>query len=169
VTHRIIATVGLSFDIVGAVLVGVEAVKLENLRRLRDWTERRRTSVLAIFAIFRDASHAGVGTVVTWLAMFGAVFYGLYRLVIPLRGHLPLVSDDLGSLVLASFAAGWIAFYVTTFPFFLINLFLAGVLTLVIAIVGAIDRNTPAGGVGILGVGALFIGFGLQLAATWLA
>jgi hypothetical protein len=47
-SHRLLVTAGLSFDLVGAVLLGVEAVKLENIRRLRDAIDERVGNALSL-------------------------------------------------------------------------------------------------------------------------
>src|SRR4051812_35509973 len=53
-THRIIVTVGLALGLVGGVLVGVEAVKFDNIDRLQAWIKGHRRSILgvAVFAFW---------------------------------------------------------------------------------------------------------------------
>jgi hypothetical protein len=177
-THQILTTIGLSFDVVGAILVGVEAVKLENVRRFQQWLDLRGHQAFRLINpeitfVDEPPEHGPVVQNVldtipflAWIAMGcalgGAILVGIYELVHHL-GAPSIHSAPTWAIVLLSigafFGALLLATAVITGGEALLNLSIGGIEQL--------DKHTPTGGVGLVGVLFLVVGFALQVAATW--
>jgi hypothetical protein len=101
-----------------------------------------------------------------WLAgcliLGGAVLLGVYELSRSL-GLPSITTLPTWALALALLGGCFIALVLATF------LITGGeaILDALLSLIEELDRNTPTGGVGILGVAFLVGGFALQVAATW--
>jgi hypothetical protein len=182
---------GLALDIMGAFLVAVEAIKLENLRALRDRVLRRiHEYTLSPRIIFVDDAGHPLGRVQPppvpadrYPGLFMGLHYvaGLILLVI--------LNHVLDGWVYSSFIKGglwvldqpWYLAALLTLVFVIIGvvvgLWMLGELvhiTLTVAmqvpikIVDFIDARTPDGTVGIIGFLLLFAGFLLQMYGAYL-
>lgn len=177
-THKLLITVGLSCDALGAILLGVEAVKLENVRRFREWLDRGGHKVFRainpeITFVDEPIEHPRVDAALGVVALLGfismgviiggPIVFGLYKLAhhlgTPAFGGHPTWATVL--LVIGGvFAALLLATALISGGEWLLDRVLDGIEQL--------DKHTPTGGVGLVGVFFLVVGFGLQVAATWI-
>lgn len=90
--------------------------------------------------------------------LFGV--YGVARTVgLPSVATLPT-----WGLALASFGGLWVALALAT----IVITGAESLLNVLLRLIEALDRHTPTGGVGILGVALLVVGFALEISATWI-
>jgi hypothetical protein len=178
-THQILTTIGLSFDVAGAILVGIEAIKLENVRRFREWLDLRGHQAFRVInpeITFVDEPRPRKPVVnavldaipfLLWMAMGcalgGPIIFGLYKL-----------ADHLGTPSVHG-APSWAIVLLAIGGFFAALLLATGVImgaeaALDLSLDGIVqlDKHTPTGGVGLIGVLFLVVGFALQAAATWI-
>ena len=181
---------GLGFDIVGAFLVAVEAIKLENLRALRDRVlKRMHEYTLSPRITFVDDAGQPLGLVqpsvpadryptffmgLHYLAGLGLVAAAnellsgsVYRLL--LRGGLWALERPWYVTIAA--ALGFVLFGIVAGLWMLGELVHVAITRSVQASIKAldfIDSRTPDGTVGVLGFLALLIGFLLQMYGSYL-
>jgi hypothetical protein len=168
IVHNVIMTVGLSCDVVGATLLGVEAVTLKNVRRLRDWLDERghgffrviNPQITLVDDVPPKSTRESLATTVTataWLTgvliLGGAVSFGLYE-VSRSVGASSLTTLPIWALVLASVGGVLLALTLGT----LVISAAESLLNFLLRLIELLDRHTPTGGVGILGVVLLVVG-----------
>jgi hypothetical protein len=179
--------VGLLLDIVGVLLLSVEAIKLENIRKLRtrfllpfhDWVKPATIE----FVDHSDSNNPKTAArdygCACWLfthAGSGAVTVGMLGIV--LRHMLPRASVTMLDWF-ATIRTGWkvavIAMLVILLPNVLIyvgEFWHYSVIWLTGGFVAAaqfVDRKTPDGTIGLIGVALALLGFVLQFVGTWLS
>jgi len=136
-THRVIATIGLAFGLIGGVLVGVEAVRLQNIERLEGWIRSHRVWILGIgvaalwcvFALVWAVADLPDPATPWWVQIFAAIGYTLATLVV-----------------------WWL---------------LGILLSLFVRFLGWIRATWDDGAIGIIGIFLVIAGFGLEIGATW--
>jgi hypothetical protein len=151
---------GLVFDAVGAVLLSVEAVTLENVRKLRD-----RLGGLIYGSGWQRAKdqarpHLELGFRLVGAFVCAAAVFGLLTLLgysgssdLPTTARTLtriLVVAPLGLVAIASVLAG-------------LAMLTSNLILVVIGILDLIDRNTPGGTVGLIGMALLVLGFAFQV------
>lgn len=175
---------GLLFDIFGAFLLSVEAIKIENLRKFRDRflvpMHRHTISPRITFDEGVEdtniwSRHLGIFMGLHWIAGL-AVFVAANRLT---SGWL---INELAKLALWFFSfSGWMFVFVFILAAYSFVLLLLGVWMLgevvhiavtfstrcLVLFVEWLDRRTPSGGVGLIGFALLFTGFILQMYGTF--
>jgi len=177
---------GLGLDIVGAFLVAVEAIKLENVRRLRDgFFKRLHRYTLSPRIVF--ASHDDSPAVANTDDQVPSERYvGLFMGLHPVAGLLVLITIN---ALIGGRLSQWLAegltwtieqpWYVASAVGVLAIVFgvvlglwglgeivhigVSGALRGAVQLLDFIDARTPDGTVGIAGFVLLAIGFGLQL------
>jgi hypothetical protein len=199
---------GLSLDIIGAFFLAVEAIKIENLRNLRDSFMRPVHGALLPTPYQRGgatssepprtpaqtASHGGETSVV-WLRSrwnrrgwrFRLINEALHVLAGAVLLTAATVASHGGLMDLVRWAASWILhvpllprillFPVTVLLGYsivwlageLVHMALVRVSQAPITLLEFIERNTASGVIGILGFLFLFLGFLLQMFASYLA
>ena len=179
--------VGLILDIIGAFLVSVEAIKLENLRRFRDrFLRPMHSSILPKKVTFVDdetplydqqplpgdevefseglrrwfLSHTLAGVLAVSLAYL-LLGHHAQRMVDFLL--LWAASRSALSLIALVLPAAVIAFLLILGVGEAVHFALIHLSRLPIAVLDVIDRNTPNGTIGIVGFSLLFFGFLLQI------
>ena len=185
-----ISILGLLLDIVGAFLVAVEAIKLENLRILRDRVLRRAHAyTLSPQITIVDSEGELLGPrppsvpADRYPMLFIALHYVAGMIMILLLDYLSdgRVFNVLIRSIMWAFDRPW---YITTvllllFFFFggvgglwilgeLVHMSLTAGTRMSIRVLDAIDARTPDGTVGIFGFLLLFAGFVLQMLGTFL-
>lgn len=181
---------GLAFDIVGAFLVAVEAIKLENLRALRDRVLRRvHEFTLSPRIVFVDTSGRPIAPIPRLVPAdrYAALFMGLhyvavFLVVIALNeltdGHVYSLFIDGASWV---FGRPWYLAAVLILVFLmygvvaglwmlgeLVHMTLTATIRASIRVVDLIDAKTPNGTVGVIGFLLLVAGFLLQMYGAYL-
>ncbi len=181
---------GLAVDIVGAFLVAVEAIKLQNLRALRDRVLRRAHELTLsprIIIVDRSSRLLGPPPVQVPSDRYAGLFMGLHYvagLIVVL-----VVDQLLDGQVYMRFIQG--ALWVLARPWYLVGLLAVAFLVLgvviglwmlgelvhvtltatfrvSIRIMDAIDAKTPDGTVGVIGFLLLVAGFLLQMYGAYL-
>jgi hypothetical protein len=155
-THRVIATVGLTFDIAGALFVAAEAVRLDNLRRLAQYLDSATFPFLRRFPYTRTKEQPDP-TRVDYVVATVSFVYLFTALIVAAALAGNFLSDRSGPIQLL-FVLG-----VVLLAFVVPRLLAAPLVRGLIWI----DRGTPSGGVGIIGAAALIFGFALQVVAVW--
>ena len=175
---------GLLLDIIGAFLVSVEAIKLDNLRALRSKIlapihsatlspkiefvqDRMVSSVSGRFMLFYNALHylAGVLLLVVvnylsrgWLLDFAwSIIYWLSG-----KSWYVILLFSLLFLVVGILAGLWMLGE-------LIHVTITKVTRLSLVTLDLIDARTPNGTIGIIGFVLLFLGFFLQMLSAYLS
>lgn len=178
---------GLILNIIGAFLVSVEAIRLENLRRLRGKFLRPiHSSILPKKITIVDdetplyvqqslrndeiefskglrrwfLSHTFAGVLAVSLVYF-LIGHHAQKLVDFLL--LWAVSRSALSLIALALPAALIAFFLILAVGEAVHYALIHLSLLPIALLDVIDRNTPSGTIGIVGFSLLFFGFLLQI------
>jgi hypothetical protein len=159
VDHRIVETVGLSLDIVGATLLGVEAVKIENIQRFAKWVEAQ--TQLALRGL-RTAKLRGEESMAAYLIGFYLIGLPSVALVVT-----PLYAYRSSIPVWARVPMFLIGIFLV--PYIVIRYIAPAILRTGLWTIEQIDGHTPTGGTGILGVIFLWTGFTLELVTTWIA
>lgn len=142
---------GLVIDIVGALLLSVEAIKLENVRKLRD-------NVLIVMRR-RLRQETGLGAILAGLTL--AVI--LSFILAAITGD-----DDSGgfwsavAFTAAVLAALAIAVIFTEPLIRMVSAPLAAVISVMLWVLDYIDRKTPDGTIGVIGAALLVCGFTFQ-------
>jgi hypothetical protein len=175
---------GLLFDILGALLLSVEAIKIDNFRQLRDRflvpIHRQTISPRITFGKGVDdtnfwSRHLGFFMSLHWVAGL-IVFLVLNRIM---SGWMLAALANL-ALWFLSFT-GWKLVAMLVLGIYGVVLFLLGIWMLgevvhialtfstrcLVLLVEWIDRRTPTGSVGLIGFFLLFIGFLLQMYGTY--
>jgi hypothetical protein len=178
--NQILATVGLLFDLVGASLLGVEAIKLENIRRVSNTVDTRIESVLAILnpqiEVVDKSDEAPSSSCFPWLVVWslGMLLLGILLLVaiyslLTAAGVPPVDrwSSSIPSGVRIPVVAILIVFLAMMLSTTVVGLVIPTLTRAFVATVGILDVHTPTGGVGIAGICMLAIGFSLQIIGTW--
>lgn len=185
---------GLILDIFGAGLLAVEAIKLDNLKRLRKILEQKVSLPLQSPKIYagpdnddsteaevnsrrgfggRTSLYAALHLVLGWLALlligwvFNTLFaFNLYVWITQQVGVLPLV------LQLPIYAVGGLILF-GAIAYLLGEIVLHGLIEksvdTILKTLDSIDRNTPRGTTGIIGFSLLFLGFMGQIVGTILS
>jgi hypothetical protein len=176
--HRILTTIGLCADALGAILLGVEAIKLQNVRHLRDWLDSRGHKLFStinpeIVVVdgheprSRSDSVAGALAIVLYLAaalaLGGCMLYGLYEVARNLVGAPSVMGLPWWGVILVTFGAGFVALMLAT----LLMTAAETLLKVLLLLIEKLDEHTLTGGVGIVGAILLVAGFALQVVATW--
>lgn len=166
--------VGLVLDIIGAFLLAVEAIRLENLRRLG----RRLSRVFPLLMNSKPSPFetrlqmilgvAAVLILTIWVANeFGFSPSTLLPSLVDYATQAESLHDAIRrllgiALLVLLLATVWLP----------LGVFLQGVLLFAtwasLEILDFIDRNTPTGTIGSVGFLLLFLGFGFQVYAAWL-
>lgn len=151
---------GLSIDMVGALLLSVEAVTLEKVRRLRDM-------------LVQAVQHPGIvltilGITVTFvfhfslpLALVGVLEPDATREIDRyMNHHLFFWFPESGWLKMAA-VVSWVVFA----PLWVLTSWMlaAGVLAPIVGTLEWIDRKTPDGTTGVIGAVLIIFGFALQM------
>ncbi|MGC1853065.1 MAG: hypothetical protein WA687_11560 [Solirubrobacterales bacterium] len=139
----------------GAVLLSVEAVTLENIRKLRDGMDTFVQRWWADLHNLRDGLRDSVLSVLIAMAGAGAFTLFVYlawptagRLLVPIL-LLPIALGTLGFVIALGFVL----------PIYLIALMGAAL----VGVLDFIERNTPNGTIGIAGMALLVAGFAFQV------
>lgn len=150
--------VGLIIDLVGAALLSVEAIRLENVRAVKEWLKRRVKQLkgvmndkLNITYFSRQATGLAV-TLYVFVALFSSVRQYFYA------HHLPGWMLALLALPAGGFAGESIMFAVLLFA-------LLGTSCLIVAL-NFVEGHTPSGGIGMVGFVLIVAGFAFQLPAA---
>jgi hypothetical protein len=152
---------GLTTDIVGAFLLSVEAIKLENLRRIRlrlaeavrnpdpDWVlGGGMVLVLVIicaFGWFILVNPQYDTVTIPWIPSSGATFNWI------------MAASSMVVIFILLLPCAWIFTAATSWVF-----------KCIVAALGFIETRTPNGTIGLIGFTLIFAGFVLQGIGTWL-
>ena len=169
---------GLSLDIVGAFFLSVEAIKIDNIRLLRDRYLRPVSEKLvgpimipgeegsdiaftikarAAYVYFFDLLHVLAGVLVV-----GGASYPFWPSIADFLSGVPLPLLIVGAIILV------IPLIILLWGLGeLVHQSLRGLIWSAIALCDQIDRKTPNGTIGILGFVLVFIGFVGQMLGTW--
>ncbi len=184
--------IGLVLDVVGALLVAVEAIKIENFRAFRDRILKKMHSyTLSPRIVFVD-KNGNRGIVNPDEVRPAESFAGLFMALHFVAGFLVVVAANsvLDGLLYAYFlnAVGWfldlrwywqvpVLLFTSTFGVSLVfwglgevvHVTLSSALTHSMKAIDLIEANTPTGTVGILGFVLLALGFLFQFIGTYLS
>jgi hypothetical protein len=162
VTSHDWTVLGLAIDMVGALLLSVEAIKLENLRTLRNnLFERMRKDIRA------DISPVPFIGAFVLIVGGGLLLLGNYR---PKKIiDLPAWAEPLALVVVAVVVVPVTAIVLVAL-IFAVSLAISATLTIGLTggiwVLDYIDRKTPDGTIGIIGATLLVLGFAFQLAGA---
>lgn len=162
--------VGLSLDIVGAFFVSVEAIKLENLRRLRDTVVRSAHS--RVLKLWRGPGGPAEGSSLLFQI---SLFVLMPLLVLVLVAAIAVLIEELRntrSLVDQIGLSIAYLFIICTFGLLVIGYgilpLLSSTLSTIVSAMDIIDRRTADGTIGIIGFCLLVLGFICQAYGSWL-
>jgi hypothetical protein len=185
-----LSMLGLAFDIVGAFLVAVEAIRLENLRALRDRVLRRiHQFTLSPRIVFVDESGRPIGPVPAAVPAdrYAGLFMGLHYVagLLVVVAVNQLLDGRAYSLFMEGtswvFGRPWYLAVLCVLLFLmigvvaglwmlgeLVHMGLTAVIRASIRVVDLIDAKTPDGTVGVIGFLLLVAGFLLQMYGSYL-
>lgn len=155
---------GLSIDMVGALLLSVEAVTLRNIRRMRDmlvhWIEHRRIVLVVI----------GLGA---WFLLHYSLPFAIIGAVDP--DAIREIDDGLADHYLFFWfpEPGWlmvvvIVSWVVLTPFWVVVTWMMAMFILggFVGLLEFIESKTPDGTTGVIGAVLIIVGFTLQIVGT---
>jgi len=187
-----VSMTGLMLDLAGATFLSVEAIKLQNLAKLRDRLLipfHQRTLPIPIefvdaeefeslphsqrFSFWRGMplwlfTHFSMGLIIVVPALFAVDrVFGVHmvEMGLGLVGVLPTWAKAL----LYSLGGLYLLIFIAAGPGELIHKALQRVSLGAVSAMFWIDRRTPDGAIGIIGFGLLVLGFGGQILGTWLS
>lgn len=160
--HRTLATVGISLDALGAILLSTEVIGVPNLRRFAE-----RLAGFGQFLIEAAGWRDSRGPFVGLSALVGMGVALLLAAVMLYAAASPLTFGE--ALVLSPYAfAGLVGVLGAIFAATAWTVALTGVVAAqAVDAVAWIEARTADGTLGVLGAGLLVVGFGMQLAAVW--
>ena len=169
---------GLIFDIIGAFFISVEAITIDNLKKLRDrillpahkltisprieWVDNpgKEKRVGTLFVIFYIGAHYVVGAVVLYLLDRMMERYGVSVSKSFLTWYL---SQSLNIKILVSVLIFFLAIFILFSVGELVHIAINRLTKSSVIMVDFIDRKTPDGTIGIIGFLLLLTGFLLQI------
>jgi hypothetical protein len=178
--------IGLLLDVVGVLLLSVEAIKLDNLRKicerllipLHEWSKPEQVQIVGPGDPGYEYASAGNWHFAWWLithAGSGALTF--FLIGVAFSANLAAATAGIATAwtdlhLVAKIVLGGFSFLIT--PLILMGIgegwhyLFISITGRFIAVANFVDRRTPDGTIGMIGVALAMLGFILQFVGTWL-